>query len=507
VTHQWRWRRLVYLLWSIAAAVCVLPLPSATQESVPKPIRVESHDVYVPVLVLDRKRIDQLQRMNPAFYAKQVAANSLDLDSVAVRGLLPQNFRLFEDGLEQRIQSVTPETRFSRPIRDNAGVYEDFVGTGNGIWIAGGLPKDIAAGMTLDVPEWPGYLIAYVPPGAPKGGCHKVAVKVDRKDSLVLGRTEYCDGADPLKGTQLGEAMQSALASGKESKIGLSLAEVGLFTNTSSARVQISVGFSPNRIRRIGTECYGLPEIRILGLIYAKDGSLAARFSDFMSRNFSPRGQAMPLLLPNSTSPISCISGGPSYETQVYLDPGEYRLQVALMDGNRFGRAEIPFTVDDNDGKSLAISGVALARRYRETTGEPDKMPTSLPVNYVPLLSKGFEVTPTSDTAFDKTKPLYFYVEAFEPPPAAPPPLTVQAHVRIVDAHTGEVKNDLKPLDAAPYARQGDPVIPIAGGINISNLPDGAYRLEVQATDSAGRSTPWRAAGFTVQWASSVLIE
>ena len=168
MTHQWRWRRLVYLLWSIAAAVCVLPLPSATQESVPKPIRVESHDVYVPVLVLDKKRIDQLQRMNPAFYAKQVAANSLDLDSVAVRGLLPQNFRLFEDGLEQRIQSVTPETRFSRPIRDNAGVYEDFVGAGNGIWIAGGLPKDIAAGMTLDVPEWPGYLIAYVPPGAPR---------------------------------------------------------------------------------------------------------------------------------------------------------------------------------------------------------------------------------------------------------------------------------------------------------------------------------------------------
>ena len=492
-------RRLLHLFCWVAASFFACLSGTQSQDAGPAPIRVESHAVYVPVLVLDKIRIDKLQKMNPAVYANQLAMNNLDFEGVAVRGLLARDFQLFEDGYEQSIQSVTPDTQFTQPIQDNLGLYEDFVGAGGGIWVAPGVPIDMAAGMVLDVPPWPGYLIAYVPPGSAGGACHQVTVKVDRPNSLVLGRTQYCNAADPLKGTELGKAMQSNLASGKQSKIGLSLSAVGFFANTHAARVQISVAFTPNRITRQGEECYGLPEIRILGMIYRKDGSLAARFSDFTSRNFSPRGQAMPLLLPNSTAPVSCVAAGPSYETQVYLPPGDYRLQVALMDGKKFGRAEIPLTVDGYDGKHLAISGIALARRYRDASGGSDQMPTALPVAYVPLLSQGVELTPTADTTFDKTAPVYFYFEAFEPPSDAPPALTVQAHLRIADAITGQVKNDLKPVSAAPYMKPGEPVIPIGGGINIGNLPSGSYRLEVQATDSAGSSTPWHTANFTVQ--------
>jgi len=485
---------------SCVSTIALVLIPSArAQDSGPAPIRVESHDVYVPVLVLDKKRVNELQRMNPALYDKQVLTNSLDFGSVAVGDLLPQDFHLFEDGVEQRIQSVTPQTKFSRSFRDNKGLAEDFVGAGSGIWVAPGGMKDIAAGKELNVPEWPGYLVAYVPPGSSPGGCHKVTVKVDRQNSLVFARTEYCDSADPLNGTPSGKQMQSILESGKQGKIGLSLAAVPFFTNTRSARVQISVEFSPNRIARFGADCYGLPEIRILGLIYAASGKLVSRFSDFMSRSFSPRGQAMPLLLPNSTIPIACIAGGPSYETQVYLAPGDYRLQVALVDGDKLGRAEIPFLVENHDDKALGISGIALAKRYRDATTDPNTMPTALPVNYVPLLSKGFEVTPVADTGFDKTQALYFYVELFEPPSAAPPPVRTQVHVRVVDADTGEVKNDLKPLDTAPFARSGNPVVPVSGGILIDDLPNGAYRVEIQAADSAGRATPWRRANFTIR--------
>lgn len=487
------------LLWLLAIAACVWPRSAGGQEAGPAPIRVESHDVYVPVLVFDQRRIDQLQKMNPAAYAKAVAANTLDFDSVVVRQLSARDFHLFEDGIEQKIQSVTPETQITRPIHDNLGVYEDFVGAGGGIWVASGVPVDVVAGKELNVPEWRGYLIAYVPSGTANGACHQVAVKVDRLATLVLGRTEYCNAIDPLKGTELGKAMQSDLASKKEGEIGLSLAAVNLFTKTRESRVQISVEFSPNRITRYGQECYGLPDIHLLGLIYAKDEALAARFSDFTSRNFSPRGQAMPMLLPNSTAPIACVGGGPAYETQIVLPPGDYTLRVVLRDGKNFGRAEIPLTVDDHDGKSLAISGVALARRYRDASTGADQMPTALPVSYVPLLSRGFEITPTADTTFDKKEQVYFYCEVFEPQPHEPPAIKVQAHLRIVDAQTGQVKDDLKPFDATPYTRPGDPVIPIGAGIKIGNLPRGSYRLEVQATDSAGSSTPWRAASFTIR--------
>jgi hypothetical protein len=68
-----------------------------------------------------------------------------------------------------------------------------------------------------------------------------------------------------------------------------------------------------------------------------------------------------------------------------------------------------------------------------------------------------------------------------------------------VDAKTGELKMDLTPVDAAPYARAGISVIPIGQEISLSSLAKGAYRLNVQASDAAGKSTPWRTANFIVQ--------
>lgn len=491
--------RLTHLLWLIGITLCFLLPTTHAQTASPKPIYVETREVFVPVLVLDKTRIVYLQQMDPAEYADQVAENSLDFEIVAVRDLLAKDFQLFVDGQEQKIQSVTPEFQLARPVKDSVGLSENFVGAGGGIWVAPGITSDIAGFTVLNVPDWPGYLIAYVPQGVPDGDCHHISVKIDRPDSLVFGRTEYCNAADPLKGTDLGKQMQSDLTSGKKGKIGLSLAAVDFFTNTQAARVQISVDFSPNLIFRTGEECYGLPEIRILGVIYAKDGSLAARFSDFTSRNFSPRGQAMPLLLPTSAGPVSCSAAGPTYETQINLAPGEYNLRVALRDGKESGRAEIPLTVETNEGNRLAVSGIALVKRCREVPTGSHQMPTELPANYMPLLSQGFELTPTADTTFDRSKPLYFYFEVFEPPSAEPPALTVQAHLRIVDAKSGEVKNDLRPFSAAPYTKAGDPVIPIGAAVDISELPRGLYRLEVQATDSAGHSTPWRAATFAAQ--------
>jgi hypothetical protein len=35
--------------------------------------------------------------------------------------------------------------------------------------------------------------------------------------------------------------------------------------------------------------------------------------------------------------------------------------------------------------------------------------------------------------------------------------------------------------------------------MDIRKLPKGSYRLDVQATDSTGKSTPWRTANFTIE--------
>lgn len=492
-----RWRILLFSL--LAAMVYGEPTLVRAQDVGPSPLRVATRYIYVPVLVLDKKRIAVLQKMSAFEYGKKLVANGLDFGAVAVRDLNAADFRLFEDGHEQKIQSVTPDFQLARPIQDNVGLAEDFVGAGGGIWVAPGVAVDWEANTVLDVPEWRGYLIAYEPLGGLDGRCHQIAVKVDRPQSLLFGRTEYCNNADPLKGTELGKQMESDLVSGKTGRVGLSLAANWFFGDSAVPRVQISVDFSPNVIFRAGDDCYGLPEIRVLGLIYTSDGKLVARFSDFMSRNFGPRGQAMPLLLPTSSGQITCSASAPSYQTQIPLAPGRYRLRVALRDGKESGRAEIPFSVEAYAANRLALSGIAFVRRYRSAAVAAPGMSTELPVNYVPLLSNGLDLTPTADTTFDRGRRFSFYFEVFEPLSDGASAGPVQVHLRVVDAASGEVKDDLPTFSALPFMKPGDPVIPVSGGIDISRIPRGLYRLEVQVTDAAGGSTPWRAADFTAQ--------
>jgi len=55
------------------------------------------------------------------------------------------------------------------------------------------------------------------------------------------------------------------------------------------------------------------------------------------------------------------------------------------------------------------------------------------------------------------------------------------------------------PITAAPYLKAGSSIIPVGRGMDISKLPKGSYRLDVQATDSTGKSTARRSTNFTVE--------
>jgi hypothetical protein len=117
----------------------------------------------------------------------------------------------------------------------------------------------------------------------------------------------------------------------------------------------------------------------------------------------------------------------------------------------------------------------------------------------VPLVSKGWEIIPTADTAFKQAEFLTFYAEVYSPVQAASQVRTVQVHMRIADERTGQVVKELRPLDTAPYSKPGEPVIPVGGGVDISGLASGSYRLGLQATDSLGESTVWRSVAFRIE--------
>lgn len=188
------------------------------------------------------------------------------------------------------------------------------------------------------------------------------------------------------------------------------------------------------------------------------------------------------------------------YVTQIELAPGEYDLRVVLCDGQKFGRAEAHLNIERNDGRGLTLSSVMLCKRIRDAhVAAVENAAANFAPNYVPLVSKGVQVTPTGDTRFKRGEPLYAYFEVYQPQPTGQPAPTVAFRLRVSDAKTNEVKIDAQSLSAESYRNAGSAVIPIGREIKTDTLPSGSYRLEVQAIDSAGKGTPWRTATFIVE--------
>jgi hypothetical protein len=497
-----------WLLCALAAAaifLCVVP-GSESQELSPLAIRVESDQVVVPVLVWDKRRWDGLLLpTDPSDLQRERAAKDMPWRDPTIRGLRPRDFQVFEDGRAQTVQSVTLEDPAVTHVRDSAGQHYEVTGSGGGRWIYPDIPSD---GKMRPVTVWSVYMISYTPPASPEGSCHQVKVKVaNQSDAAVLGNDRYCRTkffpSDPLLGTKFGNKMEKELMSpAAETSISLSLAAVLLFSDTNQARIQIAIEFPPQSLSYklsdgISGDTY--ETIGTVALAYAKDGRVVARSSDFdcCDRRTGLAAFSLDYSAPGLDADI--LTTPRAYETQLYLSSGDDDLRVIVSDDHKFGRAETPLTVPLLDAQHLAVSDIALAKRVHEASKDSQDAFTKYAGTYVPLVSNGIEFTPTADPYFHKGDAFYFYFEVYEPQLTAPRPPTVQFHMRIVDAKTSAVVKDSRPRDSARFVRQGKPVIPIGDGIDISNLSSGAYRLEVQVTDSTGQTTPWHTANCTIE--------
>ena len=190
------------------------------------------------------------------------------------------------------------------------------------------------------------------------------------------------------------------------------------------------------------------------------------------------------------------------YETQLDLPPGEYILQLVLSDGSKFGRIETPLTVERYDQKQLDASSVVLCKRYHNATEGPRQEDGTIVdpgPDLLPLATKDVIFTPAGDTRFKRSEPMFVYFEVYQPQADKGSAPNVGTRLRITNAKSGELKVDTGFRNAADWVQPGRLAIPIGEKIDIERLPKGQYRLEVQATDSEGRSTPWRAASFTIE--------
>jgi hypothetical protein len=486
----------------VFATICCGVAPQAlSQVPGPAPIRVESDDVLVPVWVFDKPKYQGLFHVDQkGLLGDLMTGNFRPWENVYVQGLTASDFRLFEDNSEQKIRSVVVHAPHIVRISDNFGEHYEFTGSGGGRWTFPDRPTPYEA-LNFDVlMHWPSYIIAYDPPPSRGGDCHQVAVRVTRPDSLVYVQPRYCqntlDPADPLAGTNLDRQMETDLAKNKRGKIPLLLAVFPSLSTAATHRVDIVLEFPWQELAFTFTGHMLYETVGVLGSITSSNGKQVAHFSDVEGHNYRD-DVTTDILMGSGTavgSPAAILNMPRRYDKQVYLEPGQYTLQIVLTDGKNFGRADAAFTVDPTASQILAVGGITLARRFRSAElGRMDSAPAAgAPAA---LVSQGIESTPTADNRFRKDSTLHCYFDLYEPDATRP----VKATLRISNAKSGGVAKELGTIEAAPYVLPGSPIISMARPVDTRGLPKGEYLLKVQATDSNGMTTPWRSVPFSIR--------
>lgn len=455
-------------------------------------------------------------------------ANALAIPPVA-RGLSAKDFRIFDNGAEQKINYLEESDFSLRDVNEQWFFYPHIRGT----W-----------GAFLSSDLWPAaptatYIIGYIPPPLQSGDCHTIRVVAEDND-VVLNRTRYCntDEGDTatVEGRKLAAQMENFAKSASRGSIKVSSRpfvfwssrvlslmrdnpETGIGSASASAApnyryvVVVHDSRAPATVQiateyELGTKEWDYPcpsdhpAIYVFGVVYKAKGEVAARFGD----SYSCRSEQSSFLIDYGVDPpvgsyIARWLPIPSrFNTQVELHPGDYDVHVVVSDGHRFGQARMPLRVEPIGSQALTISDIALNGILRDASwlGREAGVVSPAPLVPDPLVSKQAQFIPVPDARLGKKSSLPLYFEVYEPL-LADRSAEVYFRMKITDLKNGSLVTNAGPTSAAQCVTPGNVVIPIALEVDTGKLQSGPYKIEVQASDSAGRTTDWRMAKFEIQ--------
>lgn len=445
------------------------------------------------------------------------------------QGLSESDFHVFDNGAEQKINYLK-ESDFSfwRDLNHQWFFYHI-----RGSW--GGFPSgplDIAAPTAT-------YVIGYTPSLSRSSNCHTIRV-VAGDNEVVLSRDHYCNGDEgetaTMKGRKIAARMESLATSAALGSIKVSSRPfvfwssrvlslmrdkpqpgfgsasasaaadytyvVVVHDSRAPATVQIATEYD------LGTELWDYPcptnaAIYILGVVYNTNREVVARFGDrypCSSKNQDNYYRINTGYELEGEPGRRWVSIPSRFNTQVELRPGKYDVHVVVSDGHRFGQARTPLSVEPIDSQALTTSDLALNGILRDASRllRDAAMVSPAPLVPSPLVSKRAQFIPVPDARIPKKSRLPLYFEIYEPL-LAEHSAEVFFRMKIMDLKDGTVVTNAGPTSAAECVTPGNVVIPIALNVDTEKLPSGQYKIEVQASDSAGRTTEWRTAEFEIQ--------
>jgi hypothetical protein len=333
------------------------------------------------------------------------------------------------------------------------------------------------------------YILGYVPGDTPEGSCHTLKVKLNRGGINVRSRSGYCNTktSNILEGKPLEKQLESRATGSQAGSIRGALEAPYFYTGPNTARVDLAMEIPSESLQFNKDKGKYHANLNVLGIAYKPDGTIGARFSDTVNLDLEK-------------DEVKEFTKTPyHYENQFDAAPGTYKLTVVLTaGGDAFGKFETPLTIDEYDGKHFHLSGLALANNVHALSAAPTGLDSVLLEDRTPLVVKGMQIIPSGTNRFKHTDSVVLYTEIYEPLLTSENPPRIGFGYRIFERDSNKQIFFTGVQPGEEYVQKGNPVIPVGMKVKVDDLKPGAYRLMMQAVDSAKNSAPNRLVDFDI---------
>jgi VWFA-related protein len=219
------------------------------------------------------------------------------------------------------------------------------------------------------------------------GAFRKLEIKTKAKGVNLKYRPGYQDRhpVDVLAGSKQEKTLLTALASpNKATQLPITFRPLYFYDPPQAARVLIAVRLQTDKIafKKKGGQIGA--DLNIMGVAYAEDGSVAARFSE-----------TLPLALDQEKNAES-RKGALRYLNYFKLHPGKYRLKLAASDeSNNLGATEQSLEVPALPGQGFAVSSLVVAEQLSQLPDLIKNLQSQLLDQSNPLLFLKTQIEPS----------------------------------------------------------------------------------------------------------------
>jgi VWFA-related protein len=306
------------------------------------------------------------------------------------------------------------------------------------------------------------------------GKFRKLEVKTDLKGLKLKHRNGYLDPRPPdaLAGSKGERSLMSAISSPTPiTQLPVTFRPVFFYDSPQLARVPISARIQRGTIELKKKGGLMVNAVDIMGVAYAEDGSVAARFSETLNLAVEKEREEM---FRNSDIP---------YRNYIKLRPGKYQLKLAIADEKgKVGTSEQTLAVPPMP-TGLASSSLVVSQEMTQLPDLIKNMQTRLLDEADPLIYKGIQILPPVGNIVRRENPIAVFYKLYnlEGNEAS---RSLTANVQIID-EKGQI-SEIPPMDLEEAAYPTGPSEAAIGfNLPVKDLPAGKYQLKVETVDKA----------------------